>query len=69
MEEIKKLHKVHLWMWDIDKKYPGWPDTESAWTEIITSADALARELELEAGCYERRLMSAFMHAKEKGER
>ena len=65
MEELQKMHKVHLWMWDIEKKYPGKPESEAAWEEIIRTADELAKELELKQGCYERRLMSMFMRAKE----
>ena len=66
MEDIKKLHKVHLWMWDMEKKYPRRPETEEAWIEIVNTADNLVEELELKQGCYERILIADFMHTKER---
>lgn len=66
MDELHKLHQVHSWMWEIEKKYPRRPETEEAWTEIIKTADKLCKELELKQGCYERKLIAAFMSTKER---
>ena len=66
MEDIKKLHRIHLWMWDIEKKYPGHPDTDAAWVEIVSSADELVAELSIKHGTYEAMLIADFMHTKER---
>ena len=65
MDDLHKLHKIHTWMWEIDKKYPTMPMSDEAWDEIIHGVDALVADLELEQGCYARKLMRAWMDVKE----
>lgn len=65
MDELHKLHKIHSWMWETEKRYPGRPDGENAWEDIIQTASELAEDLELKQGSYERRLIALFMQAKE----
>lgn len=66
MDELHILHKIHTWMWEIEKKYPGHPDTDAAWVEIVRSADELAEELNIKHGSYESMLLADFMHTKER---
>lgn len=66
MIEKEKLYKVHMWMWEVEKKYPA--DelvTEEQWTDVINSCDALCKELNLPQGHYGRRLMAGYMAVKE----
>ena len=65
MDDLHKLHKIHEWMWKIDKKYPTMPMSDEAWSEIIDGCDALVTELELEPGCYARRLLYVWRTLKE----
>ena len=66
MDELHKLHKIHTWMWDMEKKYPRSPEADEAWTEIVESADALVKELDIKHGTYEAMLIADFMHTKER---
>ena len=66
MDDLQKLHRIHLWMWDIEKKYPRSPETDTAWVEIVESADALAKELDIKPKSYESMLLANFMHTKER---
>ena len=68
MDELHKLHKIHTWMWEIEKKYPRSPETEAAWAEIVSSADELAEELDIKHGTYEAMLIADFMHTKERAQ-
>ena len=68
MEDIKRLHRIHLWMWEIEKKYPRSPEEEAAWVEIVRSADELVEELDIKHGTYEAMLIADFMHTKERAQ-
>lgn len=68
MDDLHKLHKIHSWMWEIDKKYFNAPLTDDAWSEIINGADQLASELDLKHSSYPMILIADFMHAKERYE-
>lgn len=66
MDELHILHKIHTWMWDVEKKYPQSPKEDEAWMEIVSSADELVAELSIKHGTYEAMLIADFMHTKER---
>ena len=68
MDELHILHKIHTWMWEIEKKYPRSPEEEAAWVEIVRSADELAEELNIKHGTYEAMLIADFMYTKERAQ-
>ena len=66
MVEKEKIYKVHMWMWNMEQKYPADSAvTEEAWRDICDSCEDLCKELNMEQGHYGRRLMAGFMAVKE----
>lgn len=68
MDELHILHKVHVWMWEAEKRYQKVPLTDEEWSEFQDGVNQLADDLGLEHGSYPCILLAEFMHAKERYE-